>query len=356
MKSSAKVVSIGVIAIVVIFFCQWSRHSKNVNLAQTAAVLRTTPVETREFISPPKAIIDQSSIMIRLAPTPRQATPFEDTMALIHSKLHKWLEAKKNGSEEDETQSMVELQAMLTDTNAAEIIQSLSVDELDTPFGFEGIRHWMNADPVQASNWFAARPDTTQDQTAAVAQGWAADSAGLQNYVAQLPDTAWRQSFLQEVGSQMSVRNPAVAVKLAQQMTPGYDQTSLLQSVACNWAASDPNAALNWIASVKDPSLREQLAASAAQSYALTDPALATAWLVSMAKSDDLVKDSTLNIIQTWVTKDPASAAKWASQLPDDDTKLTAIDTVSKYWQQTDPIAAATWIQNLAEAPAAPAN
>jgi hypothetical protein len=68
------------------------------------------------------------------------------------------------------------------------------------------------------------------------------------------------------------------------------------------------------------------------------------------------VKDATLNIIQTWVTKDPASAANWASQLPDGDTKLAAIDTVSKYWEQTDPNAAATWILTLAEAPAASAN
>ena len=58
-------------------------------------------------------------------------------MAVIHSKLHQWLEAKKNGAEDSETQTMVELQAMLTDTNAAAIIQSLSAEELDTPFGFE---------------------------------------------------------------------------------------------------------------------------------------------------------------------------------------------------------------------------
>ncbi len=356
MKSLAKVVPIGIIAIVVIFSCQWNRYFESRNPAPPAAMPPTTPTEPREFVSAPEAIVVQSSGVIQTAPPTKRSTPFEDTMALIHSKLHKWLDAKKNGAEEDETQSMLVLQAMLTDTNAAEIIQSLTADELDTPFGFEGIRHWMNADPVQASNWFAARPDTTRDQTGAVAQGWAADSTGLQKYVTQLPDSAWKQSFLQEAGSQMSVKDPAEAIKLAEQMNLGNDRTSLLQSVACDWAASDPNAALDWIASVKDPSLREQLVASAAQSYALTDPALASAWLVSMAKSDDLVKDSTLNIIQTWVTKDPASAAKWVSQFPDGDTKLAAVDIVSKYWQQTDPNAVTTWIRNLAESAATPVN
>lgn len=277
-------------------------------------------------------------------------------MALIHLKLHGWLEAKKNGAEEEEARTMVELQAMLTDTNAAEILQSLSADELDTPFGFEGISHWMNADPVQASNWFAARPETTKDQTGAVALGWATNSAGLQNYVAQLPDTAWKQNFLQEAGSQMSARDPAEAVKLAQQMAPGNDRFSLLQSVACNWVASDPNAALNWITSVNDPSLREKLVASAAQSYALTDPAQAAAWLVSAVKSDGIVKDSALNIAQTWVTKDPAGAANWVSQFPEGDTKTAALDIVSKYWQQTDPAAAAEWIQKLSEIQNGPPN
>jgi hypothetical protein len=353
MKFVAKTIPIGIVVAVVIFLHQSNRNFEK-NTTSTAIMPPATPAEPYESASASSALIDQPVTVAR--PSPMQAASFGDEMNLIHSKLQKWLEAKKNGSEDDETQTMLELQAMLTDTNAAEIIQSLSADELDTPFGFEAIRHWMNADPVQASDWFAARPNTTQDQTAAVAEGWAANSAGLQNYAAQLPDTAWKQSFLQEAGSQMSVRDPAEAVKLAQQMTPGNDQTSLLQSIACNWVTSDPNAALDWIASVKDPSLQEQLVASAAQSYALTDPALAIAWLATMAKSDAVVEDATLNIIQTWVTKDPAGAANLASQLPDGDTKLAAIDSISKYWRQIDPNAATKWIQNLAQSPATSAN
>ena len=243
---------------------------------------------------------------------------------------------------------------MVTDENVAKLIQSLSPEEMNTPFGAGALHHWMQADPITASNWLASRPDTTEDQTLAVAEDWAGNPDGLRQYLDQLPDTAWKQNFLQDASSEMSFTNPVEAVKLAGQMKPGDAQINLLRAVACSWVSTDPNAALDWITSVKDPALREQLVASAAQSYALTDPALATAWLVSMAKSDAVVKDATLNIIQTWVTKDPASAAEWASQLPDGDTKLAAIDTVSKYWQQTDPNAATKWIQNLAEAPAIP--
>jgi len=346
MKLVVKLVPIGMVVAIVILWHQ-SKWNFEKNTTPMAVMPAATPAEPHESAPVSSALIDQPVAVTSPAQSPVQAASFGDEMNLIHSKLQKWLEAKKRGSEDDETQTMLDLQAMLSDTNAAEIIQSLSADEIDTPFGFEAIRHWMNAAPIQASDWFAARPDTTQDQTAAIAAGWAANSAGLQNYAAQLPDTAWKQSFLQEAGSQMSVRDPAEAVKLAQQMTLGNDQTSLFQSIACNWVTSDPNAALDWITSVKDPSLQEQLVASAAQSYALTDPALAMKWVASMAESDAIVKDATLNILQTWATKDPAGAANLASQLPEGDTKIAAVDYISKYWLQTDPAAAKSWIQNL---------
>jgi hypothetical protein len=346
MKFAVKVIPIGMVVAIVILLHQSDRNFEK-NTTPAAVLPPATPAEPHESAPASSTLIDQPVAVTAPAPSPMQTASFGDEMNLIHSKLQKWLAAKKSGSEDDETQTMLDLQAMLTDTNAAEIIQSLSDDELDTPFGFEAIRHWMDADPVQASDWFAARQDTTQDQTAAIAEGWAANSAGLQNYAARLPDTAWKQSFLQEAGSQMSVRDPVEAVKLAQQMASGNEQTSLLQSIACNWVTSDPNAALDWITSVKDPSLQAQLVASAAQSYALTDPALAMKWVASMAESDAIVKDATLNILQTWVTKDPAGAANLASQLPEGDTKIAAVDYVSKYWLQTDSAAAKFWIQNM---------
>jgi len=342
MNSFAKLVSVGIIVILLIWLHQ--KRPANTGPVAVTIVPPQPAVEFQAQTSQPQFSPEPS---VKAAPASKRPTPFEIKLALIHQKLQQWLEAKKNAVEDDEAQSMVELQAMLTDENAAEIVQSLSASEMDTPFGMEGIRHWMNADPVQASNWIAARPDVTQDQIGAVAQGWTADGVGLKNYAAQLPDSPWKQNFLTEAISQFSARDPAVAVQLAQQMAPGNDQTSLLQSVACNWVASDPNAALDWISGVNDPSLREKLVVSAAQAYALTDPALASAWLASMVKSDELLQNAALNIAQTWAAKDPAAAASWASQFPDGDTKTAAQNIVVNYWQQTDPDSASVWLQSL---------
>jgi hypothetical protein len=341
MRVFLKLVFVGMVVLLLV----WLGQRRLASLPVAVTALPPTPViESPAFASPPPSPVAPP---VAAVPPPILPAPFATTLARIHQQLHRWLAAQKNAAEDDEAQSMLELQSLLTDENAAAIVQSLSADERDTPFGLEGIRHWMHADPVQASNWIAARPDATQNQTGAVAQGWTADPVGLQNYAALLPDTPWKQSFLSEAIAQFSARDPAVAVQLAQQMTPGNDQTSRLQSVACNWVASDPNAALDWISGVTDPSLREKLVASAAQSYALTDPALAAAWLASMVKSDALLQNAALNIAQTWVAKDPAAAASWASQFPEGNTKTAAQNLIVNYWQQTDPAAASAWLQNL---------
>ncbi len=265
-------------------------------------------------------------------------------------------EANDPDDEEGRNQLLREMLAMVTDENVADIIKSLSAEEMNTPFGSGALHHWMQVDPITASNWLASRPGTTEDQTLAVAEVWAGDPDGLKQYLDQLPDTAWKQSFLQDASSEMTFTNPVAAVNLAQQMKPGDAQTNLLRAVVCGWVSTDPNAAMNWVANVQDPSLREQLIASAVQSYALTDPAQAAAWLVSEVKSDGIVKDSVLNILNTWVTIDPAAAANWAAQFPEGDTKAAAVKIVSTYWQQTDPDAASAWILNLAGGPVNPSH
>jgi hypothetical protein len=284
---------------------------------------------------------------------------FTETLALLRSKLLQWQEAVANGSDADDQKEewlMQEMLAMVTDKNVDEIVQSLSSEEMNTPLGAGALHHWMEVDPVHATNWIASRADTTDAQTMAVADDWIGHRAGLQECLDQLPDTEWKQNFLGDLSSEMSIHDPQAAISVAQQMHPGQAQTFSLQAVACNWVSTDPNAALGWVASVSDPSLREQLIASAVQSYALTDPAQAATWLVSEVKSSQLANDAALNILKTWVAKDPAQAADWVAQFPEGNTKTAAVQIVSQYWLQTDHAAATAWIQNLSGGQAIPPN
>ena len=336
----------GIVAAVAIYFRPAARHPAS----QTAPLAEVTVVSTAPVHFHPHVVTT-----LRVT---KSFDPLAHSRDLLRSKLRQWQESEINDPDDKEgrAQLLKEMLAMVTDENVAEIIQSLSAEEMNTPFGTGALHHWMQVDPIAASNWLASRPETTQDEISAITEDWAKTPDTLKQYLNQLPDTAWKQNFLEAASSQMSLNDPLDAIQLAQQMKPGDAQTNLLRAVANGWVSTDPAAAMNWVANVKDPSLREQLVASALQSYALTDPAQAATWLVSEVKSDGIVKDSALNILSTWVTTDPAAAANWAAQFPEGDIKAAAVKVVSTYWQQINPDAAAAWLQNLASGNQTPIN
>ena len=274
--------------------------------------------------------------------------PTNDTLALIHLKLRQWSETK-TGDKETQARLMNELQAMLTDENAAEIMQSLSTEEMDSPLGISALFHWMNVDPLTAANWMAARPDATEDQAWVVAHNLLTDSTNLHSYCDQLPDTGWKQNFLADAGFGVLSKNPVEAINLAQRMDPGSAQTNLLQTVAYDWISRDPNPALDWIMGVNDPSLQERLIAAGAKAVAMTDPSLAAGWLVSGVQSEGLLNDTVPNIVEIWAGKDPSEAANWVAQFPDGVSREAAVNIVSSHWLQSDSGAATAWILTLPE-------
>lgn len=277
------------------------------------------------------------------------SNPLASLKASLRVKLQQWRESEIQDpdNEEGRAQLMNDMSAMLTDENVAEIVQSLSPEEMKTDFAAVALGRWMKVDPAAASNWLAAQPNATQEQTTAVAEGWVGNHDSLAQYLDQLPDNAWKQNLIETVGAQTTVRNPRLSVEMAMQMKPGEARTNLFKAIACAWMNADPPAAVNWIAGVKDPNLSDQLIASAAQAYALTDPAQAATWLVSDVKSEAVVETAALNIISSWLIKDPQGAADWVAQFPDGQIKARAIAKVTTRWRLTDPAAANAWLQQL---------
>jgi hypothetical protein len=348
MKRFAKFLLIGMTVPAAYFCCQ--RNPSSSNQAPTSAEFASTISASSDLAA--------SSLSIQTSRPQKSSDPLARSLALLRSKLHEWQESETNDPDDEEgrDQLLREMLAVLTDENVAAMVQSLSAEEMNTPFGIGALHRWMQVDPVAATNWLASRASTTEDQTLAVAEDWASHQDALQQYLEQLPDTAWKQIFLEKAGSALSLKDSLEAIKLAQQMNPGDAQTNLLRSVVCGWVSTDPKAAMDWAAGVKDPQLREQLIASAVQSYALNDPAQAATWLVSEVKSSGIVMDAALNILETWVATDPAAAANWTSLFPEGDFKIAAMKIVSRHWRQTDPAAASAWIQDFSGDSATPAN
>lgn len=330
-----KCLGVGLLAAAAIFIWPWRQPWSDGNAIKKVIVSK-----------PATGSVSNGTLSLPSPAKPIQSAA--ETRALIHLKLHQWLEVQASGGD-DNDHSMEELEALLANGDAVDIIQSLSTDELNTPFGMDVLHQWMQADLVTATNWVAANPDAMEDLTSVVAQGWADHAVDLEVYASQLPDSAWKQNFLLETGTQLTAKDPQQAVMLAQQMTPGSAQTSFLQSVACDWISRDPTGALAWIRNVTDPTLQESLIAAAAKSYALTDPAQAAAWLVASVKSPNVVNEAALNIVSTWVITDPKAAADWATLFPNGDTKNSALNLVSNHWLQTDPGSASLWLQSFSQ-------
>lgn len=346
MKNSAKFL-LGTATIILIYFL-WLKDSRSANQTSkqvAIAAVQTTPRPARHS----STSADIPSPMVQPALTQMPLDPLSRRLAVLHSKLRQWRESQIRDPDDEEgrRQLMTELLAMVTDENVVEVIQSLSPDELNTPFGMGALRHWMRLDPTIATDWLAARPDSTKEQILAVAEDWTSNPDGLQQYMDQLPQSRWKQNFLEQASSAALSDDPSEAIKLAWEMDSGDAQTNLLRSAACKWISTDPNAALDWITSISDPSLREQLTASAAQSYALTDPSLSMSWLTSQVQSTPLIKDAACNILETWVSTDPVSAAAWVSGISDGDLKTEASKIVFNHWSQTDPNAASAWAESL---------
>lgn len=338
------------LVVVVTAFCFVPRHGNPASQASSPVEVNP-PMAASVSVDPPPAAVQ---VVRRL----RHFSPLAATLVSLRLKLQQWQESQIDDPDDESGRAEL-LQAMLamvTDANVADIIQSLTPEEMNTPFGAGALHHWMQIDPTSASNWLVSHPDASENQILTVAGDWTSNPGGLQQFINQLSDTPWKQTFLQDASSEMSFKDPLAAVQIAQQMEPGDAMTNLLRGVVSGWIGTDPKGALDWINSVNDPSLREQMIASAAQTFAQIDPAQAATWLVSEVKSEGIVKDSALNILDTWVTTDPAAAASWATQFPDGDTKAAAIKIVATHWQQTDPDNCNAWIQSLSVGPATPAD
>ncbi|HVW21244.1 MAG TPA: hypothetical protein VHC86_08510, partial [Opitutaceae bacterium] len=265
--------------------------------------------------------------------------------------LKAWSE-RQTGDTAAEQRIMAELRALLTPEDAPAIARTLTPEQLDTPFGQEVLKSWLQTDTPAAAAWIAAHPDPSEIQALLIARQWLQAPDKLGAFCDRLPDTGWKQTLLSTAGREALAADPAVAVSFARRMDPGPVQTDTLETIAWGWISRDSSAATTWISQIPDPAQREQLAAVAARAIALTDPDLAAGWLASSVKSPALLNATSLSLAQIWAGENPAQAAEWSTKIADPATRQAAINQVAKQWMEADTAAAEAWIRRRPEAPA----
>jgi hypothetical protein len=271
-----------------------------------------------------------------------------EAKAAVQLKLRQWAE-RKTGDVETENRLMEELLALLTDDNAAELTQSLTAGQRGTPFGLAALERWLRAEPAKAARWMAAQSEVTEPQALLVARALLKNPADVRAYCDGLADGDWKQSVLKSASLELAGSDPAGAISLAWRLNTEALRTDVLQTVTYDWITHEPRAALDWITRVNDPALREGLLAVGAKAIAATDPDLAAGWLVTAVKSEKILNDTALSVIEAWAAQDPAKAAKWVALFPLQGPREAAVNLVVDHWLQSDPNAANAWILTLPE-------
>jgi hypothetical protein len=271
-----------------------------------------------------------------------------EAKAAVQLKLRQWDE-RKTGDVETENRLREELLAWLTDDNAAELTRSLTAGQRGTPFGLAALERWLKVDPANAAHWMSAQSETTEPQALLVARALLKNPADVGTYCDGLADGDWKQSVLKSASLELAGSDPVGAINLASRLNTEAVRTDVWQTVTYDWITHEPRAALDWITQINDPALREGLLAVGAKAIAATDPDLAAGWLVTAVKSEKILNETTLTVIESWAAQDPAKAAKWVALFPPQGPREAAVNLVVDRWLQSDPNAANAWILTLPE-------
>jgi hypothetical protein len=264
---------------------------------------------------------------------------------LLHAKISAW------HSEPDARVQyglLQELCALLTDENAAGIVQSLSADDLAGNFGVAALERWLSADPNAAAEWMASRPDANGEQASLVARMLLKNRDGFQSYLDSLPAGEWKGKILCGAAFEMATSDPQQAIAFAAQMNSG-DARGVLQAAAFQWARSDPDAAKQWAEQGTDADLRDGLIAAAAKGMAEQHPDQAAEWLVTSVNAQNPLAEAVQSIICSWATKEPSVTADWVALFPTGAVRDEALETVMNFWTASDPTGARAWVVNLSD-------
>jgi len=251
---------------------------------------------------PPRpAPAGSSSIASQIPAENRPATaPYRPPVS-IHAIVRARLRQGRN-TRIDETTTheaiTMELVGMLSDDNTAEIVRSLSPQELPTLFGSAAVKRWLDIAPAEAASWLATRPDATEHQASLVARRFREIPAALHVYCDQLPPSTWKEQVLQHASLDLADTDPTKAITFAQRIAPGDTRIDAFETIAYAWFGRDPTAALRWAQTIPDSTLRERLFAVGAKAIARADPDLALDWLVTGVHSDELFRETALSIVE----------------------------------------------------------
>jgi len=217
-------------------------------------------------------------------------------------------------------------------------------------------RAWAGSDPTAAAASVINLPPSTyrSQSLAGVARGWAQqDPAAAMAWANSLPAGVTRTDALSAAIQAMGMQDPAAAADYAIKLPesnnsyPGSNsRTDILEGIAANWAVQDPTAVLTWADKNLTGDAFNTAAGAAVKQMGQTDPAAAAAALAQIPDAA-VVNKAIPDLATAWAQQDMQGALTWAQSLPttNDNVRQAALNNILNSWTSTDPASAAAYIQ-----------
>jgi hypothetical protein len=160
-------------------------------------------------------------------------------------------------------------------------------------------------------------------------------------------EVATPSSFVQ-IGQQLASREPQRATAYTSQV-PATAREAWVHGVAQGYAQNDPQGAIGWLGQFRGEEWYGRAAGTVAMAVAERDGAAAARLFDEVgAEPGGMPPTGLVGAIATgWANQDPAAAANWSADRPNDEVRDMAVRSVVAVWSTRDPDAARQWTLRL---------
>jgi hypothetical protein len=240
-----------------------------------------------------------------------------------------------------------ELEALLSGTNALEIVETLPADFIGYVFALPSFREQLLVNPQASLGWMEEHTNV-QSQLLTFLHDWSEqDSREMQQYLDGMPDGEWREKVLSAAANEALSRDPAGAIAMAVQMESSPERMQWLSTATSEWAKQNPDAAAQWTAQITDSDLRDHLLASVVAGAAENNPDQALDFLERFQLSDAAFNQSIADIVWTCALRDSGATAAWVEHFPEGPARQVALKNLIAVWGNHQADAAGAWVEKL---------
>jgi hypothetical protein len=268
-------------------------------------------------------------------------------LAFILHTLRAW---DDNDDEASRPARLAELAALLSGTNALELVGQLPPELMGYAFAVPAVREKLLADPAAALAWMSEHSNVAGPQLSTYLHDWGQKSPDeMAQYLTSLPEGGWKQTVIAKAASEALARDPVAAIEYARQLNAGPAQTSFMQMATADWARQNPDAAQQWVGQISDPALRDQLTGAVLTGYAEADPGQAMQLAAQSLSPGPVADQAQADIAWKWALQDPSGAGDYLAQMPAGNARQMAVSEMVNVWANHDPTAAVNWIEGLSD-------